>query len=573
MYIESVPNRNSPPAILLRESYRENGRVLKRTIGNISHWPPEKIDELRAKLSKTSRKSASSVSGDQFAIRKNIPHGHVEAIIGTVKKLGLAAIISSRRCRQLDLVLGMIAERIIHPASKLGTSRLWNNTTLAKALCIEDSDVKELYSAMDWLLARQNRIEKKLAALHLSEGGLVVYAVTSSYYEGKTCSLIAFGHNKDRKRGKKIIVYGAMTDSVGRPVAVQVYPGNTADSTTVPDQVDKLRNRFGLNHVVLVGDRGMLTQTQIDNLKKYPGLSWISALHSKSIRNLMDGGSLQMSLFDERNLAEITSPLFPGERLIACFNPALAIERKQKREALLAATEKELLSIAAQVSRRTKKPLDKAEIGRKAGAVINAFKVAKHFTITIGDGSFSYSRREDSIAREADMAGIYIIRTSEPATRLSSEDTVRSYKSLSQVEQAFRTLKSLDILVRPIRHRVDDRVRAHIFLCSLAYYVEWHMRKALAQILFIDDELDENRKKRNPVQPAVASDSAKLKKKTKLTPDGFPVHSFDTLLEDLGSLCRNLCYLKSDPDSTFYQDTDPSSLQLKALQLLGICTQ
>ena len=434
-----------------------------------------------------------------------------------------------------------------------------------------DADEDDLYEAMDWLLARQGRIEKKLAARHLLEGSLVLYDVTSSYYEGRTCPLARFGHNRDRKKGTLIIVYGLLTDEVGRPVAVEVYPGNTGDPTTVPDQVEKLRKHFGLRRVVLVGDRGMLTQTQIDKLNDYPGLGWISALRSRAIRKLVNGGSLQMSLFDEKNLAEIHSPEFSDERLVACYNPLLAEERRQKREKLLSATEKGLEKIAKEVARRTKTPLDKAEIGKKVGKVINRYKVGKHFALMIDDGAFSFSRKEESIRRESDLDGIYVIRTSEPAERISAEDTVRSYKRLEQVESAIRCMKGIDLLVRPIHHRTKDHVRAHIFLCMLAYYVEYHMRKALAPLLFDDEELDEQRNRRDPVKPTKPSASAKRKKTVRLTPDGLEVHSFQTLLAELGTRSRNRCRVKSDtPGPTFYELTEVTPLQKRAFQLLGL---
>ena len=429
----------------------------------------------------------------------------------------------------------------------------------------------DLYDAMDWLLARQGRIEKKLATRHLLEGLLVLYDVTSSYYEGRTCSSARFGHNRDRKKGKLIIVYGLLTDDAGRPVAVGVYPGNTGDPTTVPDQVEKLRKNFGLRRVVLVGDRGMLTQTQIDKLSDYPGLGWISALRSRAIRKLVNGGSLQMSLFDEKNLAEIYSPEFSDERLVACYNPILAEERRKKREKLLSATQKGLEKIAKEVARRTKTPLDKAEIGKKVGKTINRYKVGKHFAVMIEDGAFSFSRKEEAICRESELDGIYVIRTSESAERISAEDTVRSYKRLEQVESAIRCMKGIDLLIRPIHHRTEDHVRAHIFLCMLAYYVEYHMRKALAPLLFDDEELDERRKRRDPVKPAKPSASAKRKKTVHLTPDGLEVHSFQTLLAELATRSRNRCRVKSDTSGpTFYELTEPTPLQKRAFQLLGL---
>jgi transposase len=570
MYIETVPNRNSPPAVLLREGWREGNKVKKRTIANLSHWPEHKIRALRRLLSG----EPMMAPDDAFDIVRSLPHGHVEAVLGAIKRIGLDRVIAARRCRERDLVVGMIAERLLHPCSKLATTRSWNSTTLAEGLEVQDADEEELYAAMDWLLSRQEQIENKLGSRHLSEGCQVLYDVSSSYYEGRTCPLARFGHNRDGKRGKRIVVYGVLTDAEGRPVAAEVYPGNTGDPTTVPDQIEKLRKRFGLHSVLLVGDRGMLTQTQIDTVKSYPGIGWISALRSEAIRQLVDGESLQLSLFDERNLAEITSPLFPGERLVACFNPLLAAERRGKREDLIRATEKSLERIAQQVARRKKKPLGKAEIGQNVGKVINRYKVGKHFEVKIEDGGFRYARREQNIRREAELDGIYVIRTSEPADRLGSDDTVRSYKKLTLVEWLFRRLKSIDLLVRPLRHRLEDRVRAHIFLCVLAYYVQWHMRKALAPLLFNDEELDEDRKTRDPVLPATPSDSAKAKKRDRITCDGFEVHSFETLMENLGTRCRNTCRLKTYATGpTFDKYTEPTPLQQRAFSLLGQCSQ
>jgi transposase len=565
MYIERVPNRNSRPAVLLREGWREGKKVKKRTLANLTDWPAAKIEALRRVL-----KNQSLVSPrESFTLERSLPHGHVAAVLAMIKKLGLDRLIAAKRSRARDLVLAMVVERLIHPCSKLATTRLWHSSTLAEELGVGDGDEDELYEAMDWLLERQARIEHKLAKRHLTEGCQVFYDVTSSYYEGRCCPLMRFGHNRDGKRGKTIVVYGVMTDRDGRPIALQVYPGNTGDPTTVPDQVDKLRRRFALREVVLVGDRGMLTQTQIDTLKQHPGLGWISALRAPQIRALVDAGALQLSLFDQQNLAEIAAPGFPGERLVACYNPLLAEERARKREDLLGATEKALEKIARQVARRTKTPLDQAEIGQKVGQVIKRFKVAKHFELTIEDGHFAYARRQASITREAELDGLYVIRTSEPQERLSPEDTVRSYKNLARVEQVFRCLKGIDILVRPIRHRQARRVEAHIFLCQLAYYVEWHLRKAWASLLFDDEELDQLRYTRDPVAPAKPSPSAQRKKILRRTPEGWPIHSFDTLLAELATQCRNRCRLKGDDDApSFLLTTEPTKHQKRAFDLI-----
>ncbi len=567
MHIEAVPNRGSRPTILLRQSYREGNRVRKRTIANLTPLPPDVIEILRRAL-----RGEKLVPCDQaFAIERSIPHGHVQAILGTIRKIGLDTIIASKRSRERDLVVAMVAERLLHGRSKLATTRLWHTTTLAEELSVPDADVDELYEAMDWLLERQERIEKKLAARHLGEGSHVLYDITSSYYEGHTCPLARRGHNRDGKKGKSIIVYGLLTDREGRPVAVEVYPGNTGDPSTVGDQVDKLRNRFGISRVVLVGDRGMLTQTQIEKLKAYPQLGWISALRSESIRQLIEDKELEPSLFDTKNLAEITSAEFPGERLVACFNPLLAEKRARTRKELLLATEKKLQGIANEVTRRTKKPLRTDEIVLKVGKVINRYKVGKHFGLQIEDNLFRWERDEASIEREAALDGIYVIRTSEPKKRLSAQDTVRSYKNLAQVELGFRCLKGIDIRVRPIHHATDPRVRAHVFLCFLAYYVEWYMREALGSFLFDDQELAADRWTRDPVTQAEPSDSARRKKAERRTPDGLPVHSFDTLLEELGTLCRNRCRIQADPSgTTFTQDTQPTKLQAHVFELLGL---
>ena len=567
MYIETVPNRNSPPAILLREGWREGKKTHKRTLANLSDWPKQKIETLRRLL-----RDETLVSPDDLVdTKKTLPHGHVEAILGTIRKLGLDSMIASKPCRERDLVVAMIAERLIHPCSKLATTRRWHATSLAEELGVEDADEDDLCEAMDWLLARQQRSEKKLAQRHLVDGALVLYDVTSSYYEGHTCPWARHGHDRDGQKGLPIIVYGVLTDNEGRPIAVHVYTGNTGDPTTVADQVTKLREQFGLSRVVLVGDRGMLTQPQIDKLKEHPGLGWITALTSVAIRKLVDEGALQLSLFDRKNLAEVTSKDYPGERLVVCFNPLLAEERVRKRQELLAATEQELAKLARAVARRKKKLMTQSEIGIKAGKVLGRYKVGKHFMLKIGEETFTWTRRAEAIEREAALDGIYVIRVTEPKERLSSEDTVRTYKGLSQVERAFRCLKAIDLLVRPIRHRTEDRVPAHIFLCMLAYYVEWHMRKALAPILFEDEELEKDRKRRDPILPAKPSESVKMKKWTHVTPDGLPVHDFTSLMSDLASRSRVTYKLASKGiDLTFKQVPAPTDLQRRAYGLLGL---
>ncbi len=553
--------------MLLRESYREEGKVKKRTIANLTKMPSELIDILRMALKEGKLVPAC----DTYTIRKSQPHGHVRAVLGVLKNLGLDTIISSRPCKERDLVVAMIAQRLLHPSSKLASTGLFNSTTLAQELDVSDTDVDDLYKAMDWLLSRKERIENKLAKRHLFDGSQVLYDVSSSYYEGHCCLLAQFGKNRDGKEGKLIIVYGLLTDREGRPVAVDVYPGNTADPTTVPDQVEKLVKRFKLDRVVLTGDRGMLTGAQIDKLKERPQLGWISALRSSDIRKLVAGGEFQPSLFDEHDLLEIQSDEFPGERLVACFNPLLADERARKRNSLLEATEKHLRKIERQVARRTRTPLTESEISLKVGRVYNKHKMAKHFKLTIAKGVFRWERDQENIDRESALDGIYIIRTSESGDNLSAEDAVRAYKRLALTERCFRTMKSLEIMIRPIYHHVDDRVRAHIFLCMLACYVEWHMREALKPLLFDDEELFVERLVRHPVAPAEPSRSARAKKASRTTTDGHPVHSFDTLMQELATLGRHECLVKGQhTQGTFIQHTEPTDLQAQAFQLLDV---
>ena len=564
MYIEIVPNRNSPPAILLRESFRKDGRVQKRTIANLTHWPPEVIAGLQSLL----HGKEMVCLEDAFTIERSLPHGHVEVLGSLIRKTGLDRLIAAKPCRERDLVVAMIVKQILAPSSKLASTREWHSISLAEEFGVADADENDLYHALDWLLARQKRIEDKLARLHLSEGDLALYDVSSSYYEGRTCPLAFYGNDRDGKGDRPIIVYGVLADREGRPVSVDVYPGNTGDPATVPNQVEKLRDRFGLQRVVLVGDRGMLTQKQIDTLKQHPELGWISALRSSSIRKLVEQEAIQMSLFDQQNLAEIASPDFPGERLMVCYNPLLADERKRKREDLLEATEKNLEKIVREVKRRTKKPLGKEEIGVKVGRISNSHKVAKHFDLTIEDGVFEWKRNEESIVSEAALDGIYVIRTSESEERFSADDTVRNYKSLSLVERIFRCLKT-DLRVRPIYLRTEAHVRAHIFLCLLAYYLEWHLRKALAPLLFEDEELDGDRKTRDPVAPAQPSPSAKEKKASRKTPDGFPVHSLSSLLKEMATRCKNWCRFGKAADTPpITQLTEPTPFQEKVYELL-----
>jgi transposase len=548
---------------LLRRSIRNGKTVTHETLGNLSHLPDHIIEIIKRSL-----KGETFVpAAETFRTIRSLPHGHVDAVLTMIRKLGLEELIASEASPQRDLVIAMIAERLLFPSSKLAHTRNWHSTTLAEELDVAHATEDHLYEAMDWLLKRQRAIEKKLARRHLSEGAMVLYDVSSSYYEGKTCPLAHFGYDRDGKTGCPIIVYGVLTDADGRPVAVHVYPGNTADPKTVPDQVETLTKRFGLSRVVLVGDRGMLTQTQIDVLKKHPGLGWISALRSGSIRRLLAAGHLIKKNLEAERLAEITSPEFPDERLVACYNAQLAEQRRNKRRELLTATQAELEALAASIARRTGQPETAAEIGLRAGKIINHHKVAKHFSLTIRDGFLGWALKQDAIQKEELLDGIYVVRTSEPVERLSTADGVRSYKRLALVEQAFRCFKGIDILVRPIYHRVADRVRAHILLCLLAYYVEWHLRKAWEPLLFEDEELFEDRKRRDPVAPAQASESVRLKKRTHLTPEGLPVHSFRTLLAHLGTRCRNTCVVAGDlQKTTFFQVTEADELQAEAMR-------
>jgi transposase len=549
----------------LRRTFRQDGKVKHETLGNLSDLPVPVLEM----ISRSLKGETFVPAADTFRTLRSRPHGHVEAILAMIRRLCLDHLIASQPSRSRDLIVAVIAERILFPCSKLAITRHWFDTTLAEELHVQDATEDEIYAAMDWLLDRQKSIESKLAKRHLVDGALVLYDVSSSYYEGDTCPLARHGHDRDGRTGRPIIVYGVLADAEGRPVAVQVYPGNTGDPTTVPDQVAKLSGQFGLSRVVLVGDRGMLTQVQINALKEHPGLGWISALRSPEIRNLLEDGRVNRSLFDAVNLAEIESPDFPGERLIACYNPLLAEKRGRKRESLLLATEAKLTKLARAVSRRTKALLTAAEIGVKAGRVIGRHKMAKHIRMTISDNVFTWERDSDSINQERLLDGIYVVRTSEPAERLSAGDSVRSYKRLSQVEQAFRCLKGIDLLVRPIHHRLEPRVRAHFLICVLAYYVEWHLRRAWRPLLFEDEELDRDREVRDPVASAQSSGSVRRKKTTHQTAAGLPVHSFRTLLAHLAVRSRETCQVMLGPEgTTFEQVTEADPVQREALRLI-----
>lgn len=550
---------------LLRQSYREDGKVKHRTLANLSHLPARLLELIRRSL----QGEVLLTPEESVCTLDSKPHGHVEAILTTCRQLDMEGLLGSRASRQRSLILALLVQRLLFPCSKLASLRYWQSTTLADELELGATNTTELYQALDWLVARQADIERKLAQRHLHEGGVVLYDVSSSFYEGRTCPLAHYGYDRDGKKGLPIIVYGLLTDPVGRPVAIDVYPGNTADSTTIPDQIVKLRERFRLTRIILVGDRGMLTQTQIETLQQYPGLGWISALRSEAIAELLRKGLLQRQALADVTLAEIASPDFPDERLIACYNAQLAKERTAKRQRLLAATQVHLDKLVVQVQRRTKKPLSAAEIGVKVGKVLNRHKMAKHFVWEIAAGSFSYRRNEEAIQQEEQLDGIYVIRTSEASATLTAADCVRTYKSLSLVERAFRCLKGLDLLVRPIRHRVEPRVRAHLLLCMLAYYVEWHMRQALKPLLYEDEELDRQRRQRDPVKPAQASPSAQEKKKSHKTATGTPAHDFRSLLAHLGTRCRVTYQVQAQQTSaTFQQLSQPDEIQAQALRLL-----
>ena len=577
MFIESVRNRNSPPCLLLRETYRDAGKVRHRTLANLSKWPKPVVEGLRALLKgRRDPVVPGCAPGQSFKITRSLPHGHVSAVLSTMHKLGLPRLLGSKACPERDLCMAMIAARILFPGSKLAASRALGtqtlNSTLARECGIqEDPHENDLYAAMDWLLPRQNRIEKALASRHLDEGSLVLYDLSSSYFEGKQCPLAKLGHNRDGKKGKLQIEYGLLCNGAGTPVAIEVFEGDTADPATLGSQILKLRERFGLRRLVLVGDRGMITQARIDEeLRGVEGLDWITALRSSQIAALARNGLIEQSLFDEKNLAEIQSPDFPGERLVVCRNPLLASSRARKREELLQATEKNLAKIRDAVN-RTKAPLHgRAKIGLRAGRIINKHKMAKHFALTITDTSFSFARREEKIAAEAAIDGIYVVRTSSQEEGLEAADIVERYKSLSLVENAFRSIKTVDLKVRPIHHRNADRVRSHVFLCLLAYYVEWHMRSVLKPVLFDDEEPPTTRP--DPVAPKEPSRSAKAKARTKRTPDAQPVHSFQSLLEDLATITRNTIVPAIPSAPGWDQDTEPTPLQKKILDLLGSLT-
>ena len=563
MYIATIPNRGSPPAILLREGYREGGHVKTRTLANLSKLPPDAVAALRQVLKGEKLVRAH----DAFEAVASLHHGHVQAVLDAMRRLGFANLVASRPSRQRHLVLAMVAARLLEPDSKLGTTRWWNLTTLPTLLGVSDADEDELYAAMDWLLKRQPSIEKKLAARHLHNDAMALYDLSSSYFEGVTCPLAALGHNRDGKKGKLQVNYGLLTDTRGIPVAVSVFQGNTGDPKTLLPQVDKVRKEFRLDRFVLVGDRGMITQKQVDALRQLDGIDWVAALRPEAIRTLLEGGALQLGLFDERNLFELTHPDFPAERLVACRNPELAQRRAHKRTSLLEATAQELEKVRRMVERGRLRGQD--NIGVRVGKVVNKYKVAKHFQLSIEAARFDFAIDRDKVAAEAALDGIYVIRTSLPEDRMSADDAVRSYKRLSLVERAFRSFKTMDLQLRPIHHRLEHRVRAHIFLCMLAYYVMWHMLQAWRSLLFCDEDL-QAKATQDPVAPAERSESALHKVHSKTLDDGSEVHSFHTLLQQLSGIVRNVCRIPGAPPDapTFNVVTIPNAKQRRAYQLL-----
>ena len=573
MYIETVPNRNSRPAILLREGWREGRRTRKRTLANLTDWPAAQVEALRAVLKGDYPRLAPSSA---FSIARTRPHGHVAAVLGTIRQLRLEPLLATRRSPERDAVVAMIAARILQPRSKLALARELRaatlTSTLGELLELSDGDEELLYQAMDWLLPRQPQIERALAKRHLQEGTLALYDVSSTYFEGRCCPLARYGYSRDGKRDKLQITLGLLTNADGCPVAVEVFEGNTADPSTLSAVISKLRERFALERVVLVGDRGMLTSARIRaELEPAGGLEWITALRAPQIQQLLQGGALQLSLFDQRDLAEISDPAYPGERLIACRNPLMAEERAHKRTELLAATEQALNQIAA-ATQRPRNPLrGKARIALRVGGVLGRYKMRKHFNLRIEETSFSFTRDEASIAREAALDGIYVIRTSVPAAALPAEQAVRNYKRLAVVERAFRSLKSVDLKVRPIHHRLEQRVRTHVLLCMLAYYVEWHMRQALAPILFDDnDPVAAEAARPSVVAPAQRSPQAQRKAITKLAADDTPLHSFHTLLSDLATVAKNRILPNTEHPVPFDLITAPTALQQRAFDLLGV---
>jgi hypothetical protein len=575
MYVERVPNRNSPPAILLRESYREGDKIKKRTLANLSDWPAGKIEALRRVL----RGEAVAPTDERsLTLVRSLPHGHVASVLGTLGRIGLDDALSQRGrqpARAVALCLAMIAARVLDPASKLAPARMLDDETasssLGAVLELGAVDEQALYEALDWLMGRQERVEAELARRHLKNGMLVLYDVTSTYFEGRTCELARFGYNRDGKAGKLQLVFGLMCTAEGCPVAVEVFEGNIGDPSTLASQIAKLKQRFKLERLVLVGDRGMITAARIEETIKPAGLDWITALRAAQIRALVEAGQIQLSLFDQRDLAEIAAPDYPGERLMVCRNPLLAEERARKRGELLKATEKKLTAVAARVLRARRPLRGKDRIALAVGGVIDHYKMAKHFTVAITDHGLAFTGNIAQIDAEAALDGIYVVRTSLKAETLDAAATVKAYKQLASAERAFRSLKTVDIAVRPIHHRRGDRVRAHVFLCMLAYYVEWHMRQALKPMLFDDhDKAQADAARASIVAKAKRSSAADRKAATQRTEDGLPVHSFRSLLADLATVTRNTMAMTAAPDATFVIYPHFTPVQARAFQLLGV---
>jgi len=580
MYIEHVPNRNSPPAVLLRESYRDGNTVKKRTLANLSSLPAEVVEGLKVLLRGG---VAVSSAEEAFVIERSLPHGHVAAVLGAARACGAEQWFASAPAALRSVVMALLVARVVSPASKLATHRMLRDETathsLSRLLKLGDVELEQVYAGLDWLGEAQEGIEKRLARQHLSGSTLVLYDLTSTWVTGRCCELAAHGYSRDGKRDDPQIVFGLVCTAEGCPVAVEVFAGNTADPATVASQVDKLKNRYGIEKLAWVGDRGMLTQARIDTVLRPAGLDWVSSLRAPQMAALaQEKGPFQPSLFDERNLLEVTSEAFPGERLIVCRNPLLAEERSRKREALLQATEAELMKIAEATTRARNRLKGIEEIAVRVGRVIDHFKMGKHFEWNITDSSFTWGRKAEQIQQEAALDGLYVVRTSLPATDLSAEAAVTAYKGLAVVERAFRSLKTVDLQVRPVFHWNAARVRAHVFLCMLAYYVEWHMREKLKPMLFDDEYVEVARAARpSPVAKARRSDQAKAKDATKLGEDGLPVHSFRTLLDDLATLAYNVCHTPLNPQAKIVMITRPTPVQEKAFRLLNVspaaCTQ
>lgn len=570
MYIDIVPNRNSRPAILLRENHREGEKIIKQTLANLSSLPMDQVEAIRRILKGEKLVNPTEI----FEVVSSPHHGNVLAVLTAMRQLDFEKLIASRPSRERDLVIAMVTARILKPDSKLATTRWWKDTTLPEIMRVSDATEVDLYNAMDWLLKRQDTIEKKLAGRHLTEGGMVLFDLTSSYFEGKCCPLAALGHDRDGKKGKLQVNYGLLTDSRGVPVANLVFKGNMGDPKTLIPAVEKVRDKFGISEIVVIGDRGMISQKHINGFKGKDWINWITAMRSSAIQKLVNNDALQMGLFDELNLFEFTHPDYPGERLIACRNPDLARLRERKRKSLLDATIKELSKVKKMVESGRLK--EKAEIGVRVGKVVNKFKVAKHFSLEISDNSFSWQIKEDKVMEEKALDGIYVIRTSLSPDRMDSDETVRNYKNLCHIEQAFRSFKTIDLEVRPIRHRLPTRVKAHILLCMLSYYVKWHMMEAVRPLIFADEDL-KAKQTRDPVAPAERSRKAIQKARTKKLSDGSMVHSFQTLLNSLSTIARNNYRYKYAENTTpvFSMETTPSADQQKVFDLLRAikCTQ